>query len=58
MYMILLLILISIGCCNFLGKVNSIETDYLRVFLFPHSHDDVGWVRTMMEYYKDNHGVK
>ncbi|CAD8082066.1 unnamed protein product [Paramecium primaurelia] len=56
--MILLLTLISIGCGNFLGKVNNVETDYLRVFLFPHSHDDVGWVRTMMEYYKDQHGVK
>jgi len=56
--MILLLTLISIGCGKFLGKVNNVETDYLKVFLFPHSHDDVGWVRTMMEYYKDKNGVK
>ncbi|CAD8062927.1 unnamed protein product [Paramecium primaurelia] len=56
--MIILLIIISIVYGNFLGKVNKVKSDYLRVFLFPHSHDDVGWVRTMMEYYKDQNGVK
>ncbi|CAD8127927.1 unnamed protein product [Paramecium sonneborni] len=56
--MILILIMLATGFCNFLGKVNKVDSDNLRVFLFPHSHDDVGWVKTMMEYYNDKHGVK
>jgi alpha-mannosidase/lysosomal alpha-mannosidase len=59
----LLLILISIAClqeitANILGKVSKFESDLLRVYLFPHSHDDVGWVRTLNEYYEDRRGVR
>ncbi|CAK92599.1 unnamed protein product (macronuclear) [Paramecium tetraurelia] len=56
--MLLILILILNTYCNYLGQVSQIRSDLLRVYLFPHSHDDVGWIKTMNEYYYDYHGVK
>lgn len=59
----LLLILISTACFtaiqgNIMGKVSKFESDLLKVYLFPHSHDDVGWVKTLRQYYEEKRGVK
>ncbi|CAD8076627.1 unnamed protein product [Paramecium primaurelia] len=56
--MLLIFILIFNIQCNYLGQVSQIRSDLIRVYLFPHSHDDVGWIKTINEYYFDYHGVQ
>lgn len=53
-----ILILLALGYSKFLGRVSVIQSETMKVYLFPHSHDDVGWVKTYMQYYEMHHGVK
>ncbi|XP_041364636.1 lysosomal alpha-mannosidase-like [Gigantopelta aegis] len=46
----------SWGICNN-KRCNPVKADMLNVHLIAHSHDDVGWLKTVEEYYTGRHTI-
>ena len=51
MYMAILSLLMMVTCIPAVMSEDVYDPDKLYVHMIPHSHDDVGWINTVYEYY-------